>query len=40
MENNQTSPDIEVKNMPGAIDKGVDQQLVRAVEELLKDLKP
>lgn len=40
MENNQTHPDIEVKNMPGSIDKGVDQQLVRAVEELLKDLKP
>jgi hypothetical protein len=40
MENNQTHPDIEVKNMPGAIDKGVDQQLVRAIEELLKDLKP
>lgn len=38
MENNQTSPDIEVKNMPGSIDRGVDQQLVRAVEELLKEL--
>lgn len=38
MENNQTAPDIEVKNMPGSIDKGVDQQLLRAVEELLKDL--
>jgi hypothetical protein len=29
-----------VKNMPGSIDNGVDQQLVRAVEELLNDLKP
>ena len=38
MENNQTDPQILVKNMPGQIDKGVDQQLDRAVEELLKDL--
>lgn len=38
MENNQTSPDIIVKNMPGKIDKGVDQQLEKAVEELLKSI--
>jgi tricorn protease len=37
MENNQTEPHFKVKNMPGKIDKGVDQQLVKAVEELLKD---
>ncbi|THD69326.1 peptidase S41 [Robertkochia marina] len=38
MENNQTEPQIIVKNMPGQIDQGIDQQLDRAVEELLKDL--
>lgn len=36
LENNETRPDIEVKNMPGMIDKGRDQQLERAVQELLK----
>ncbi|MEP0713385.1 MAG: S41 family peptidase, partial [Algoriphagus sp.] len=35
MENNETRPEIEVKNMPGKIDRGIDQQLVKAVEELL-----
>jgi len=39
MENNQTEPTIKVKNMPGKIDKGIDQQLERAVEELMKDIK-
>lgn len=38
LENNETRPDIEVKNMPGMIDKGRDQQLERAVQELLKDV--
>jgi len=38
MENNQTEPTIKVKNMPGVIDKGRDQQLERAVEEMLKDV--
>ncbi len=38
MENNETKPDIQVKNMPGVIAKGRDQQLERAVEELLKDV--
>lgn len=38
MENLQTDPLIQVKNMPGYIDKGIDQQLERAIEELLKDL--
>ncbi|MEL6558910.1 MAG: S41 family peptidase [Bacteroidota bacterium] len=37
MENNQTEPDIKVKNMPGIIDNGRDQQLERAIEEMLKD---
>lgn len=38
MENNQTEPLITVKNMPGKIDKGIDQQLDRAIIELLKDV--
>ncbi|WP_158858602.1 S41 family peptidase [Lunatibacter salilacus] len=37
MENNETAPQFQVKNMPGKIDKGIDQQLEKAVEELLKD---
>ncbi len=37
MENNQTEPDIKVKNMPGVIDQGRDQQLERAIEEMLKN---
>jgi C-terminal processing protease CtpA/Prc/WD40 repeat protein len=39
MENNQTEPDIIVKNAPGAIDEGKDQQLERAIEELMKEVK-
>ncbi|MCT4615370.1 MAG: S41 family peptidase [Marinifilaceae bacterium] len=39
LENNQTEPDIKVKNMPGFIDKGVDQQLEAAIKELLKECK-
>lgn len=39
LENNETKPQFEVKNMPGKIDKGIDQQLEKAVEELLKDVK-
>jgi tricorn protease len=39
LENNETRPQFEVKNMPGKIDVGIDQQLLKAVEELLKDLK-
>jgi len=38
LENNETKPDIEVKNMPGVIDRGRDQQLERAVEELMRDI--
>jgi tricorn protease len=38
MENNQTEPIIEVKNMPGYIDRGVDQQLERAIEELMRQV--
>tara|TARA_R110000868_G_scaffold378658_3_gene644171 strand:- start:26828 stop:30055 length:3228 start_codon:yes stop_codon:yes gene_type:complete len=37
-ENNQTEPDIKIKNMPGVVDKGRDQQLERAIEELLKEV--
>lgn len=39
LENNETKPQYEVKNMPGKIDSGIDQQLEKAVEELLKDIK-
>ena len=39
LENNQTVPDVQVKNMPGFIDKGRDQQLEAAVKELLKTVK-
>jgi C-terminal processing protease CtpA/Prc len=38
MENSQTEPMIRVKNIPGQIDKGFDQQLDRAIIELLKDV--
>ena len=38
MENNQTEPMIKVKNMPGVVDKGVDQQLERSIQELLKEV--
>ncbi|WP_194776828.1 S41 family peptidase [Pararhodonellum marinum] len=38
MENNQTNPQFQVKNMPGKIDRGIDQQLEKAVEELMKEL--
>ena len=38
MENNQTEPTIQVKNMPGQIDNGIDQQLLRSIRELLKDV--
>ena len=39
LENNQTIPEIQIKNMPGIIDKGRDQQLEAAVSELLKTIK-
>ena len=38
MENNQTETTILIKNMPGIIETGQDQQLERAIEELLKDV--
>jgi len=38
MENNQTDPEILVKNMPGMIDNGIDQQLEVAITELMKDI--
>jgi len=38
MENNQTEPTIKVKNMPGKIDNGIDEQLIRSIRELLKDV--
>jgi tricorn protease len=36
MENNETKPDVQVKNEPAIIANGRDQQLEKAVEELLK----
>ncbi len=39
LENNETKPDIQVKNMPGQIDKGKDQQLQAAITELMKTVK-
>lgn len=39
LENNETKPDIQVKNMPGQIDNGKDQQLQVAIAELLKTVK-
>jgi tricorn protease len=36
MENNETKPDVQVKNEPVVIANGRDQQLEKAVEELLK----
>lgn len=39
LENNQTVPDIQIKNDPGVIVKGRDQQLERAVQELLSIVK-
>lgn len=38
LENNETKPDIILKNMPGVIDFGTDQQLERAIMEMLKEL--
>jgi Tol biopolymer transport system component/C-terminal processing protease CtpA/Prc len=38
MENNQTEPLIKVKNMPGVVDNGRDQQLERAIEELMQEV--
>jgi C-terminal processing protease CtpA/Prc len=37
MENLQTEPSIKVKNWPGVIDTGRDQQLERAIDEMLQD---
>ncbi|MEO0732862.1 MAG: S41 family peptidase [Bacteroidota bacterium] len=38
MENNQTEPSVKVKNMPGVEDRGRDEQLERAVAELLTEV--
>ncbi|MGB3800310.1 MAG: S41 family peptidase, partial [Lewinella sp.] len=38
MENNQTEPQIKVKNMPGVVATGRDQQLERAIQEMLDDI--
>lgn len=38
MENNQTEPQILVKNMPGVIDTGRDEQLERGINELMNEI--
>ncbi|SCX98561.1 C-terminal processing protease CtpA/Prc, contains a PDZ domain [Nonlabens sp. Hel1_33_55] len=38
MENNQTNPMIQVKNTPASISKGIDEQLDRAIKELMKEV--
>jgi len=38
LENVETVPDIVVKNMPGKIDAGTDQQLEAAIEELMNTI--
>jgi tricorn protease len=39
LENNETVPEYKVKNMPGVIDNGRDQQLEKAVEVLMETVK-
>lgn len=39
LENNQTEPDVLVKNMPGEVDKGRDEQLEVSVKTLLKEVR-
>ena len=38
MENNQTEPTIKVKNMPSKATNGIDEQLLRSIKELIKDV--
>ncbi|MDX2414824.1 MAG: S41 family peptidase [Bacteroidales bacterium] len=38
LENHETVPDIVVKNMPGKIDAGIDQQLEAAITELMNTI--
>ncbi|PZX54104.1 S41 family peptidase [Algoriphagus chordae] len=38
LENREAKPQFVVKNMPGKIDQGIDQQLEKAVEELLLEV--
>jgi tricorn protease len=38
MENSQTEPEFKVKNMPGKIDQGIDEQLLKAIEERKKTI--
>ncbi|MHA7128784.1 S41 family peptidase [Algoriphagus namhaensis] len=39
LENNETKPQIQIKNMPGKINQGIDQQLEKAIEVLLEEVK-
>ncbi len=38
LENKETTPEYKIKNMPGIIDQGKDQQLEKAVEVLMKKI--
>lgn len=38
MENNQMMPDMQIKNEPGVVDFGTDQQLEAAITQMLKEL--
>ncbi|TVZ14610.1 S41 family peptidase [Maribacter sp. MAR_2009_72] len=38
MENNETNPDILIKNQPEIIVKGIDQQLEKSIEVLMKEV--
>jgi len=38
MENLETKPDIQIKNMPGLINNGRDEQLEKAIEALMNEV--
>ena len=39
MENNETNPEILIKNQPEVIAKGTDEQLEKSIEVLMKEVK-
>ena len=39
MENNETNPEILIKNQPEVIAKGIDEQLEKSIEVLMKEVK-
>jgi hypothetical protein len=38
MENNETNPEILIKNQPEVITKGIDEQLEKSIEVLMKEV--